>query len=1183
MKSLRIVFTGFFGAGNLGDETILLAEVRGFKQRNPGSTCSVASFNPDFHRALGLEAFDARDNDALGKAVSHADLLVVGGGGLWQDYWGWNPGNLFVAEPFDIAFYARGLLTAAAIGVPSVLFANGVGPLRDLAARRAVASLASLATGVSVRDSESAALLRAGGFAGPIILTADPAFAIAPVIQNAKPDHPRVRIGIVPRIWTHGANPADLLRAIGGGVTRLARDHDTEVVLVRFQRPSGVTTEDDGTAIEQLTESMLLDGGEIRIVDPVTPEEAAGFLASCDAVVTMRLHGAILSAVAGVPSVAVGVDPKLVSNAQRLGLSELVVPLHSCSAADVESALRKALGKKEAFRAAMDAGIRAARTALEAAFDNALGCISTTPTAARMGPRGSRRTHRLSPVRREARPVAIALCLPDSTEDAQQTARTAFDWYPSAVIATGNARVCEALQNDQSVAGMVFIQSSGDSFGDFLQAAAQTIADVAPASADVIVLDATRFDPQAVLDALNSTRDEYPEAVVIAAPGSGDVDAAVTGAVQPNLGASWIRRDVWDEAIPHLTGLETPSGCGAEIARRARRRMEVVVAAPLSAAPQQDSFAIEQDLARAESLTPAYNVYFVPRPAAPRSKMITDWIAGRDVVVFPPTVGWTVSLEQRTNHMARALAEAGHAVLYSVERAPADEGPPKEVAPGVLTVSEPFSSLAFLEDPIVILYSYNVECASFFRNPRTVYEWIDDLSIFLGEPPLLEAAHRVALKRAKVVTATSAALWREAAAERPDALYLPNAVRVADFDPEVAPEMPLPAEDAAWLEADKRPVMIYWGAVAPWFDDHLLAQVAQCRPDLRFAIIGPGYEQDLSKLQSAALENLRYFGARPYGLLAAYARRSSAALVPFRPGKVTRAASPLKLFEYLAARLPVVSTPIPESAVFERVLLANEVESFSNALDEALALRDDPSYIHWIKQTIAAHDWSTRAAAIRAALGITTAKAPPPLPIPADLDERVGSDGQSTAPSMKRDQATAQLLDAQLTQHEQAGQTLRFRLSEQERKSQALVDQFAENEQRVNLLSADVSALEANVADRDKGIAWLEEELTNSRKEIIAARDEGIALLQDNLAQSERRSKRLAAQMAEEFAAQLAEKEAELEKITNSIGWRVLSRYGRVKYRFLLPIYRALGLMKAQPKVNEAAEPQPHAAPMEDQ
>jgi GT2 family glycosyltransferase/glycosyltransferase involved in cell wall biosynthesis len=39
----------------------------------------------------------------------------------------------------------------------------------------------------------------------------------------------------------------------------------------------------------------------------------------------------------------------------------------------------------------------------------------------------------------------------------------------------------------------------------------------------------------------------------------------------------------------------------------------------------------------------------------------------------------------------------------------------------------------------------------------------------------------------------------------------------------------------------------------------------------------------------------------------------------------------------------------------------------------------------------------------------------------------------------------------------------------------------------------------------------------------------------------------------------LSDTEAELERITTSLGWRLLRRYGPIKYRYLLPVYRLLG------------------------
>jgi hypothetical protein len=59
-------------------------------------------------------------------------------------------------------------------------------------------------------------------------------------------------------------------------------------------------------------------------------------------------------------------------------------------------------------------------------------------------------------------------------------------------------------------------------------------------------------------------------------------------------------------------------------------------------------------------------------------------------------------------------------------------------------------------------------------------------------------------------------------------------------------------------------------------------------------------------------------------------------------------------------------------------------------------------------------------------------------------------------------------------------------------------------------------------------------------------------------------------QAVQAISAQLAAKEAQLEKITGSFAWRALSRYGRMKYRYLLPVYRLLRLTRPAAKAADA-------------
>ena len=67
---------------------------------------------------------------------------------------------------------------------------------------------------------------------------------------------------------------------------------------------------------------------------------------------------------------------------------------------------------------------------------------------------------------------------------------------------------------------------------------------------------------------------------------------------------------------------------------------------------------------------------------------------------------------------------------------------------------------------------------------------------------------------------------------------------------------------------------------------------------------------DLKPLQGA--NNIRLLGRKPYADLPRYAKAFDVALMPFKMNELTLASNPLKVREYLAAGLPVVSTAIPE-------------------------------------------------------------------------------------------------------------------------------------------------------------------------------------------------------------------------------------------------------------------------------
>ena len=83
--------------------------------------------------------------------------------------------------------------------------------------------------------------------------------------------------------------------------------------------------------------------------------------------------------------------------------------------------------------------------------------------------------------------------------------------------------------------------------------------------------------------------------------------------------------------------------------------------------------------------------------------------------------------------------------------------------------------------------------------------------------------------------------------------------------------------------------------------------------------------------------NVHRLGEKPFQSIPAYLQQWDAGIIPYRQSSSTEAVFPLKLFEYLAAGLPVVATPLPSLEQYrDYCVLASDVASFQSALELAI-------------------------------------------------------------------------------------------------------------------------------------------------------------------------------------------------------------------------------------------------------
>jgi GT2 family glycosyltransferase len=130
----------------------------------------------------------------------------------------------------------------------------------------------------------------------------------------------------------------------------------------------------------------------------------------------------------------------------------------------------------------------------------------------------------------------------------------------------------------------------------------------------------------------------------------------------------------------------------------------------------------------------------------------------------------------------------------------------------------------------------------------------------------------------------------------------------------------------------------FYGAIAEWFDGDLLADLAELRPDWRFALIGSTFTGDVSRLER--LPNVSLLGEKPYAELPRLVASWDCYVVPFKRTALTEATNPVKAYEMLATGKPVVAVNLPElrpMAHQRLVSLADDAAGLARAIEQALA------------------------------------------------------------------------------------------------------------------------------------------------------------------------------------------------------------------------------------------------------
>lgn len=201
--------------------------------------------------------------------------------------------------------------------------------------------------------------------------------------------------------------------------------------------------------------------------------------------------------------------------------------------------------------------------------------------------------------------------------------------------------------------------------------------------------------------------------------------------------------------------------------------------------------------------------------------------------------------------------------------------------------------------PMALSFSRHIEPAI------TIYDCMDELAAFKFAPQELKDLETELLSRADIVFTGGNSLYGAKKHRHNNIHAFPSSIDKSHF--ERARKITATPGDQMHIAA---PRIGFYGVIDERLDIDLVNEVARLRPDWHLILIGPVVKIDPAQLP--VRDNIHYLGSKSYLELPDYLAGWDIAMIPFALNDSTRYVSPTKTPEYLAAGIPVISTPIAD-------------------------------------------------------------------------------------------------------------------------------------------------------------------------------------------------------------------------------------------------------------------------------
>lgn len=305
------VILGYYGFENCGDDALLHAIIDDIRSIRPTFSATVLSSNPESTAAdYKVQSISRLNPFKIYRSFKNARLFIAGGGSLIQD----------VTSTKSLFYYLSVIRLAKMRGVPVMLYGNGIGPINKPANRKAAARVLNKADVITLRDPDSAELLKEMNVTKPkILVTADPALNLNKDVSEfdlmtkmslfsagLKPGEKYFCLSV--RTWKDMGNATDAFVRICN-IGREKFGLTPVLIPMQFENDLPVSAEIAKRA-----------GRCVIIPRPLAGSEILSILNGAEAVIAVRLHMLVFGTLTGTPVLGANYDPKVRSFCRYTGL-----------------------------------------------------------------------------------------------------------------------------------------------------------------------------------------------------------------------------------------------------------------------------------------------------------------------------------------------------------------------------------------------------------------------------------------------------------------------------------------------------------------------------------------------------------------------------------------------------------------------------------------------------------------------------------------------------------------------------------------------------------------------------------------------------------------------------------------------------------------------------------------------